>query len=153
MIPMQTFLLSERLRKIWNVWPQGIHHIFHLEDLWGQRLSCLGWSVVWGNEFFFFCWSCGNMWLAREGGWRLHVIGQFSDGLCSLVSWNFWFQFTRQCFNGCLLCGDRTHICSRCFGKKGSQHSCLETQSKEANICASIMEIQTNKYIYNAKWR
>ena len=35
------------------------------------------------------------------------------------------------------------HTCLRCFGKKGSQHSCLETQSKEANICASIMEIQT----------
>jgi hypothetical protein len=35
------------------------------------------------------------------------------------------------------------HTVEDAFGKKGSQHSCLVTQSKEANICASIMEFKT----------
>jgi hypothetical protein len=82
----------------------------------------------------------------EEGGrLRLYVIGHFSDGLCSSVNWNFIFLDSHVNASMVYLsCGDRIHFSLRCFGKKGSQHSCLETQSKEANICASIMEIQTN---------
>jgi len=65
---------------------KAIHHIFRSRDLWRQRLSCLGWWMIWGNEFSF-CWSCGNMWLA-EREWRFHVICYLSDDLCSLVRRN-----------------------------------------------------------------
>lgn len=121
---------SQEYSSYYNTWK-----IFGGKDchVWG------GWWCEETSSFLLIMWQH----VVDEEGWRLHVIDHLSGDLCSLVSrTHFIVWFTRQCFNGCLLCGDRTS-CWRCFGKKGSQHSCLVTQSKEANICASIMETQT----------
>lgn len=143
MIPMQTFLLSERLRKSKKrVTSNGIRHIyFHLEDLRRQRLSCLSWLVMWGNESFFVDH------VATCGWWREMTPSCYR----SILRWslfvgksnnNLFDLHVNALMDVFLVVTEHTH-CWRCFGKKGSQHSCLETQSKEANICASILEIQT----------
>jgi hypothetical protein len=114
-------------------------------------LSCLGWWVMWENEFSFFVdhvATCG--WQEKGMTLLCHLLilrrFLFVGKLESLFS---ICTSMLQCFIFFVVI--EWHV-KDAFGKKGSQHSCLETQSKEANICASIMEMKTI-FTINAKWR
>ena len=141
MIPVQTFLLSERLRKLMKTCSRKAFpinssgrslraRIVLFEVLSGVRKRALSLSSVGSNS-----------WVVVVG-WRSCVCLMFLRRfLCDGERDNK--QLTRiNASKQIFLVVGETHGW-RCFGNKGRQMTRLETRTKESNICASIMDKQT----------